>query len=527
MSTAEQRFMDAADAFGIGERNLQPALQQMHDWLSGLVQALHDGSLKQDGLQPDGALARQVQAINANVKASERRWADQWERLRPAQALAQTFDEKAMLLVFGKFNAGKSSLCNFLAERFQRQGRSVRYFHLEAGQIVETAQRFREGAVETTARLQGVCLGEKLVLLDTPGLHSGTDKNAALTQRFLDSADGVLWLSSSTSPGQVQELDELARELRRSKPLLPVVTRSDFIEEDEVDGAIVKCLRNKTGANRALQEADVYERAKEKLLSLGVAPQLLRAPVSVSVHVAREQEETDAAMADAGFERLYGALLDITGPALAYKQRKPAEVLLHHLQEHVLGELNAETVPALEDLGQAVKAEDAKLARRQARMVQSAWREIIPELPALLERHASMGEIQKVCDEVTARLEAAFVRQVNEQLSDYVLSVPTSPSITPAECIGGEPLSVANQASYAGKTDEAIRQTVAMEDLDHEGLYNALERAVRTRLMDMAAGAVHPCSAALRRLEESARRMQELLESSGQKLHGIQEALRV
>ncbi|WZB70189.1 hypothetical protein WJ968_31750 [Achromobacter xylosoxidans] len=111
----------------------------------------------------------------------------------------------------------------------------------------------------------------------------------ALTQRFLDSADGVLWLSSSTSPGQVQELDELARELRRSKPLLPVVTRSDFIEEDEVDGAIVKCLRNKTGPNRALQEADVYERAKEKLLSLGVAPQLLSAPLSVSVHVARAQ----------------------------------------------------------------------------------------------------------------------------------------------------------------------------------------------------------------------------------------------
>ena len=50
----------------------------------------------------------------------------------------------------------------------------------------------------------------------------------------------MLWLTSSTSPGQVQELDELARELHRGKPLLPVVTRSDVIEEDEVDGEIVK-----------------------------------------------------------------------------------------------------------------------------------------------------------------------------------------------------------------------------------------------------------------------------------------------
>ena len=526
MSSVEQQFMKAADALGIGERNLQPALQQMHDWISGLVQALHDSSLQHDGLQPTSALARQVQAINANVEAGERRWTDQWERLRPAHSLAQTFDEKAMLLVFGKFNAGKSSLCNFLAERFLRQGRSVRYFHLEAGQIVETGQRFQEGAVETTARLQGVCLGEKLVLLDTPGLYSGTDKNSALTQRFLDSADGVLWLSSSTSPGQVQELDDLARELRRSKPLLPVVTRSDFIEEDEVAGAIVKFLRNKTGRNRALQEADVYERAQEKLLALGVPPQLLRAPVSVSVHVAREHEETDAAMADAGFERLYSALLDITGPALAYKQRKPAEMLLHHLQEHVLDEMNAEIVPALKDLRQAVKVECAELVRRQSRIVQSAWRNVIPELPALLERHASIGDIQQICDEVTARLEAAFVRRVNEDLADYVLPLPTPPSITPAECIGRESLSIADQTSFVGKTDEATEQGLAMEALDHEGMYNALERAVRNRLMDLTAGAVQACNDVLSGLDKNARRLEELLESRGHQLHLIEQALR-
>lgn len=526
MSVVERQFMEAADAFGIGERNLQPVLQQMHDWLSALAQALCESCLSPDGLQPSCELARHAQAINVKVEGGERHWADQWERLQPAQSLAQTFDDKAMLLVFGKFNAGKSSLCNFLAERFQQQGRSVRYFHLEAGQIVETAQRFQEGVVETTARLQGVCLGEKLVLLDTPGLHSSTDHNAALTQRFLDSADGVLWLSSSTSPGQVQELDELARELRRSKPLLPVVTRSDLIEEDEVEGAIVKCLCNKTESNRALQEADVYERAQEKLLSLGVASQLLRSPVSVSVHMAREQEETNAAMADAGFERFYGALLEITGPALTYKQRKPAEVLLHHLQEHVLGELDAETGPALEDLRRAVTVADAELAQRQTKIVQSAWREVIPELPALLERHASIGEMQKVCEEVSALLEAALMRQVHEQLADYVLSLPTPPSITPAECLGREPLPAAGQGSLVGKTDEATQQRLAMEALGHEGLYNALERAVRIRLMDMAADAVQTCRAALGNLEKNIRHMQDLLASHAQKLHVIKDALR-
>jgi hypothetical protein len=118
----------------------------------------------------------------------------------------------------------------------------------------------------------------------------------------------VLWLTSSTSPGQVQELDELARELRRGKPLLPVLTRSDVIDEDEVDGQIVKCLRNKSDANRADQEADVRARAADKLQALGVALHQLKAPVSISAYVARTAGADAEAMRGAGFERLYAAL---------------------------------------------------------------------------------------------------------------------------------------------------------------------------------------------------------------------------
>lgn len=75
-----------------------------------------------------------------------------------------------------------------------------------------------------------------------PRLHSITSENAQLTQQFLESADGILWLSSSTSPGQVQELDELAQEIRRNKPLLPIITRSDFLDEVFVDNDIKKAF---------------------------------------------------------------------------------------------------------------------------------------------------------------------------------------------------------------------------------------------------------------------------------------------
>lgn len=217
-----------------------------------------------------------------------------------------------------------------MAECFRRRQQSVEYFYLNAGEIIESQEHFKEGATETTTRIQGVCLGKNLILLDTPGLHSVTPENAALTQRFLDSADGVLWLSSSSSPGQVKELAALGQELRRHKPLLPVITRSDYFEEDEVDGDICQVLRNKSANQRYLQETDVHTRAIDQLIVMQADPVLLQSPISTSSQMLKNADFNDQAMQSAGFNHLFDALLHLTQPALAYKQRKPAEALMHH-----------------------------------------------------------------------------------------------------------------------------------------------------------------------------------------------------
>lgn len=526
MNICEQRFMSKADSFSVTERDLQPVLQRMNDWFAELLQTLDANCLKSHDLQPGSALARQARAIVADVKASRCRWAKQWTELHPAQSLAQSFEDKVMLLVFGKFNAGKSSLCNFLAERFRQQGHSVLYFHLQDGQIVQTAEHFHEGITETTARLQGVCLGDGLVLLDTPGLHSVTDKNNTLTKRFLDSAEAVLWLTSSTSPGQVQELDELAFELRRSKPLLPVITRSDCLEEDEIDGEIVTCLRNKTEFNRALQETDVQKRAEQKLLLMGINTALLQTPVSVSVHMARAQGQTSAAMTEAGFERLYSLLLQMSGPALAYRQRKPAETLLHHLQENILGSLQTETLSALISFRQTLNTENEALAQKQAHIVQAAWRSVIPELEDLLESCGETDNVQMVCSTVTELMEISFRQQVTAQLGDYAqLPVALIPiMLSEITCSGTvaapASLTVANREESMGQCQ------FPLEAIGYERLYATLEQAVRFRLIDMAADTVKACAKILLDLDESAQYLQNALQVSALHLSAIEKVLR-
>ncbi|RAR48676.1 GTPase SAR1 family protein [Paraburkholderia unamae] len=518
-ASQEQRFIAEVDAFEFVARDVEPILHALDAWLADLAGRLRDNALTCTGLKAQAEPATRADAINALMQASTQAWPRQWADLAPAQALADAFADKALLLVFGKFNAGKSSFCNFLADRFAAHGSAVDYFHLEAGRIVESPERFKEGATETTSRLQGVRPGDKLVLLDTPGLHSMTPENAALTQRFIDSADGVLWLTSSTSPGQVQELEDLGRELHRNKPLLPVLTRSDAYEEDEVNGELVKVLCNKSAHNRAQQEADVNARAREKLVAMGVNPALLKPPVSISAHVAREQGQTPVAMTEAGFERLYGALLDIIEPTLAYKRRKMAEILLHHLEENVLGVLCEAVLPRLAELGAASQAALDRLEQQEEEVANAVWRGVMPTLPGLLEKHSATRDVNAICNALTQSISETFSREANARLADYV--------ITPDASLA--PFSLDSDANFEDivvdctGADGPQREVVGV---DYARLHAALGDAIQKHLRRLSRDSVEQCAAAIRRLVQAATQLEIALQSSERDLLDLKCKLR-
>jgi len=530
-ATHEQRFIAAIEGLELSYRDISEILKDLENWLECLTADLAAHSLSFAGLQQRSALAEHVLTIDAGLQASMQAWARQWEALEPVHALADTFNSKIMLLVFGKFNAGKSSFCNFLAERMAAQGKSLRYFRVNGGGIAEVADAFKEGATETTAQAQGVILGETLVLLDTPGLHSTTLENAAVTQQLTDSADGVLWLSSSTSPGQVQELDELARELHRNKPLLPIVTRSDVIDEDEVDGEIQKVLRNKTTENRSMQENDVMARALEKLVSMGLAPSLLKRPISISTHVARTRGQTAQAMEEAGFERLYVALHDTIEPALRYKQRKPAETLLHHLEEKVLHTLHSETLPCLKKLDCALESEQASLEQKKKRIITAVWRAVIPALPEFLEQHASARDTEAVCAAATKLLKDAVGRAIEYELSDYDLSLDLATiKIMLDRDIGYDEITVdAGEPANHNHTEESTTQLVNQAHvigISRERLHAALQEAVQSTVESRADEATETCRAHIARLASESKRLQDLLTARTLHLDTIKQALR-
>ena len=440
-------------------------------WQQLLLDALQESLPVAAPQLQDPALLDRIATLRHTLDALPAALEADWEARRPSRELASRFAGHCLLLVFGRFNAGKSSFCNYLAQRAAAQGEVVAYFRFDAQGLAWCDDAFAEGATETTAGIQGVCLGDDLVLVDTPGLHSVTADNARLTRDFLECADGMFWLSSSSAPGQVQELDELGREIRRGKPLQPILTRSDLYEEDELDGRIVSVLCNKPAQTRALQEEDVLTRARSKLQQMQVDPDLLEAPLSLSIHAARlPGERTDVERA-AGMRRLDRALQRLRAHSLIYRARKHDEVVLHHLDEQVLGRLQSELLVPGEALRSTLCAQRDALPTRLATARRQVWKATLLQMPALLDAHLQHNDSQRTVAALQQRLHSELRAALAQVLPGIVLEVPDARldvnAATDADAMGAdafERLHLALQHAAAAWLDGCIAELQAQAE---------------------------------------------------------------
>ena len=486
---AEQVFMRAVQEAQVLKLDLGTQVQGLEQWLADLLNRLEQPLVASSVLTAESSLAQSLAALQEQKQGYPQKWDAQWEELKPALNMADAFADKLMFLVFGKFNAGKSSFCNLLVDRFVAQGLPAEYFVLEAGQIQSTPGPFKEGTTETTAHIQGAILANRLVFIDTPGLHSVTQENADLTQRFLDSADAVLWLSSSTSPGQVQELEELALEIRRRKPLMPIITRSDFLDEDIVDNEIVNVLCNKSADNRAIQEGDVLSRAQDKLVQLGLDASLIKSPLSVSAYAARSYGLTEQALEEAGIYRFYQAVTEMISPLLDYKARKPLAMYLHHLEENVVRDV-VESCKALQAYQGAVAAERAGLKVRLENLAESIWREIVSHILRLLDEYFAVAESgadasgsasESSSAQALATLQQGLVAAMAQEYQTQLEQVLSKQYILPNELVTAEEFKAPQIEQYfsgqkALRADEFEKIYLSLESLSAKQIKENLQQ---------------------------------------------------
>ena len=379
-----------------------------------MVESLSAASNQIDGkLRKESSLYQQSLSVKNSIEQSIQSWATGWEQASPMRSLSESFEDRLIFLVYGKVNVGKSSFCNFIVEQFPSE--DIKKFRFNNGKVEAFEGKFKEGVVETTAIIQGVELGSRLVLLDSPGLHSVDEKNGELTKKFTDSADAVLWLTPSTSPGQVQELDDLKIELESKKPLQPVLTRSDFFEEDIDDnGEIVKVLKNKSHANRDLQEKDVVERTR-KVLDPAVS---LKQPVSISIHAYRSSDCADS-FNEAGLQRLFEQLVSLTDEAREYKTKKAGRQVVNFLDKQVLQQLEETVIPMVNSLKNDATNAINNLKAKEKNITSLVLSDTCLAIPAIVEKHKYLQDKVALTQEVKQTIEASINQVLQQELREF------------------------------------------------------------------------------------------------------------
>lgn len=424
-------FVANVQQAGQDDQQLLARLQQLTDQLAptfDLQGCAHQSELVQECGRLMVALSSQMQ-----------HWQAAWQAAQPMLQMSHAFADRFVLLVFGKVNAGKSSLINYLADTLSSALQvTPQPFQLQHGQQVPLTGKLTEGATETTSQIQGVLIGPHLVILDTPGLHSVTPENAALTRRYTDAADAVIWLTPSTNPGLVHELDALRQEIMLGKPVLPVISRSDTTDEsiDPLSGALQSCYVPKDQARRHAQEQDVLARASQHLAAHQHGQQVpqqtaqLWSPVSVSVHCARQDPASDH-----GMPALYQALDQLLQRATRDKGQKWAR--------QQAGFWQREVQPRLQQLPlrfTALSQQVDNLQRQLPAIRQHCQLEMAAQLtadwPALVAKHGQSGDEQALLRSYQQRFRQVADTTLTSALTSFFASLPRADSLLEAGAMG-------------------------------------------------------------------------------------------
>lgn len=357
-------------------------------------------------------------------------WQQEWQAQAPMRALSEQLADRLVLLIYGKVNAGKSSLINYLAEQLGATLKaSAQAFILREGRLLPHPLPLAEGATETTREIAVILIGDKLALIDTPGLHSVTQVNGELARRFTDSADALLWITPSTNPGLLHELDALAAELTLGKPLLPVISRSDLQEErwDADSHQVVGKLVAKSPDRRLQQEKDLYQRAQQHLRNKGE----LHQAISLSVACAKTEPDSDH-----GLDRLGEALATLTEQALRYKPAKWQAQLDYFIQRSVIAPLEHQLQPALTRLEQALWRIEQALPIQRQTLQEEALISLLDAWPTLVERHQEGQQRDQLLNDYRTLREQTLATLIERHLVPLLATLPTPASLLQVNELG-------------------------------------------------------------------------------------------
>ncbi|SFJ56892.1 dynamin family protein [Brevibacillus centrosporus] len=358
VQTAGKRLADFSRSVTERESEILQGVKQ----LSGLLDK-HDHLAKEER----GSMKKLLGDSLSHYQNLLQAWARLVEERIEGKEFINQFEKSVILAVFGTVNAGKSTMGNFIAgvpfvESPVQAPAPVPAFYVydfsesskDRGERPLAENRFKENIVQETSTIQYFTLENGLTWVDTPGIHSLDQEYEDLAKKYVNYADLILFVVSSSSPGKADEIAELERLTQKEKQLLVAITKSDLIESDVVDGKEVKRVVPKSIHDRQAQEQYVDGLIRSKGIDRNLKD---RKFISLSSRLAKLalMEQDEERFRQSGYPALYEQIGGVlTEHALELKTDRPRRemnALIHEMMDGY--EWNGKRIDGIRDIGKS------------------------------------------------------------------------------------------------------------------------------------------------------------------------------
>lgn len=325
-------------------------------------------------------MAKLLEATINLIKKSSAHWVDTFEEMIEKEKFRSDLKNYFIVIIFGKVKAGKSSLGNFIAKH-KLENQKVEFFKYDEAGKKQNIKKLKEldddefdtNNLECTVDIQGFKLAG-MAWIDTPGLGSMVKENGDLAKEYIQSADYVIYPTSSDAAFDMSEQNQLKELFEQNKPVTICITKSDTPEEDECecgsedgcencDEGLVSVLKNKSLENRNAQEEHVQNEIKNILTE---DQELLLGEIySLSTHIANISLETNdrESFENSNIPKFYELLTNVVKEkATKLKETTPYSGLKSLIDNDILGNGKIENESSIKNIKKSLDDLDENIS---------------------------------------------------------------------------------------------------------------------------------------------------------------------
>ena len=381
------------------------------------------------------------------IKLVSNDWLKNFDEMIEREKFRSDLSNYFIVIIFGKVKAGKSSLGNFIAKN-KLESQKVEFFKYdEAGkkQDIKKLEEIEEDSfatnnLECTVEIQGFKL-DGMAWIDTPGLGSMVKENGDLAKEYIQSADYIIYPTSSDSPLQLDEREQLKELFEQNKKVSICITKSDYKDEDECEcgsedgcencnGGMVKVLKNKCLSKREGQEKFVKEEIyklipKDKEYILGDI-------FSISTHTAKKvlDSSDNELFEDSNIPKFYELLTDvIKDKASKLKADTPYEGLKSFIDFNILGSDIIKQNSSIKNIKLELESLEQVIRESQERfeiLKENSSNDLVSEIEFIISKYSS--EINKsnskemflqIDSEINKKMFEIIEKNISEILNNF------------------------------------------------------------------------------------------------------------